>query len=60
MRVQLGSAVGLVMCESAGGEPINKAYIEEGTWEVDIAGVRWGARASLRPLYDPRNDRIKM
>ena len=48
------------MCESANGEPINKAYIDKGKWEVDIAGVRYSARASLRPMYDPGNERIKM
>jgi glycine cleavage system aminomethyltransferase T len=56
----LGSAVGLVMCESADGAPVNKAYVEEGNWEVDIAGVRHPAKASLRPLYDPRNEQIKI
>ena len=57
---QLGSAIGLVMCESANGEAVNKAYIENGKWEVDIAGVKYSARASLRPWYDPDNERIKM
>ena len=52
---QLGSAIGLVMCESANGEAVNKAYIENGKWEVDIAGVKYSARASLRPWYDPDN-----
>jgi glycine cleavage system aminomethyltransferase T len=55
----LGGAVGLVMCESVGGTPINKAYIESGEWEVDISGTRYPATASLRPLYDAKNERIK-
>ena len=57
---QLGSAIGLVMREGANGEPANEAYIENGKWEVDIAGVKYSARASLRPWYDPDNERIKM
>ena len=30
-----------------------------GRFEVDIAGTRYPARASLRPLYDPDRLRIK-
>lgn len=40
-------------------QKINKKWIEAGEWEVDIAGVRYPARASAAPLYDPKNERIK-
>jgi glycine cleavage system aminomethyltransferase T/glycine/D-amino acid oxidase-like deaminating enzyme len=53
----LGGAVGLAMIEA--GEPINKAYIQDGAWEVDIAGKRYPAEVSLRPMYDPKMERIK-
>ncbi|MCP5114912.1 MAG: aminomethyl transferase family protein, partial [bacterium] len=53
----LGGAVGLAMVEAS--EPITQAYLDEGTWEVDIAGTRHSARASLKPLYDPSAERIK-
>jgi 4-methylaminobutanoate oxidase (formaldehyde-forming) len=53
----LGGAVGLAMVDA--GEPIDKAYLERGTWEVDIAGQKYPARASLRPLYDPSMLRVK-
>jgi len=53
----LGGAVGLVMAEA--DEPIDKAFIEGGQWEVDIAGKRYPAVASLRPMYDPKMERIK-
>ncbi|MCU1427761.1 MAG: Sarcosine dehydrogenase [Actinomycetia bacterium] len=53
----LGGAVGLVMVE--GGEPIDQAYLDAGTWEVEIAGTCYPAIASLRPLYDPQMLRIK-
>jgi len=53
----LGGAVGLAMIEA--GEPINKAYLQEGTWEIDIAGTRYPAEVSLRPMYDPKMERIK-
>ncbi|MGF1667389.1 MAG: FAD-dependent oxidoreductase [Acidimicrobiia bacterium] len=53
----LGGAVGLAMIEA--DEPITQHWCDAGTWEVDIAGVRYPARASVRPMYDPGNERIK-
>jgi glycine cleavage system aminomethyltransferase T/glycine/D-amino acid oxidase-like deaminating enzyme len=53
----LGGAVGLAMIEA--GEPLNKAYIQNGTWEIDIAGKRYPAEVSIRPMYDPKMERIK-
>ncbi|MBA3819362.1 MAG: GcvT family protein [Deltaproteobacteria bacterium] len=53
----LGGAVGLAMIESA--DPIDAAWIEAGTWEVDIAGTLYPALASLKPLFDPANTKIK-
>ena len=53
----IGGAVGLAMIET--GEPVTPDVINSGTWEVDVAGVRYPAVASLRPMYDPDNARIK-
>jgi 4-methylaminobutanoate oxidase (formaldehyde-forming) len=53
----LGGAVGLAMIES--DEPIDTAWIEAGEWTVEIADKIWPARASLRPLFDPANEKIK-
>jgi 4-methylaminobutanoate oxidase (formaldehyde-forming) len=53
----LGGAVGLVMADAE--EPITKAFLDTGKWEVDIAGRRYPAEVSLRPMYDPKNERIK-
>jgi glycine cleavage system aminomethyltransferase T/glycine/D-amino acid oxidase-like deaminating enzyme len=53
----LGGAVGLVMVEAQ--EPITQAYLDDGRWEIDIAGTRYPAKLSLRPLYDPDNTKIK-
>jgi len=53
----LGGAVGLVMVEA--GEPVDQAYIEGGTWEVEIAGKKYPAVASIKPLYDPGMKRVK-
>jgi 4-methylaminobutanoate oxidase (formaldehyde-forming) len=56
----LGGAVGLAMVEAEPDAVVNKAYLESGTWEVDIAGIRYPAEVSLKPLYDPSNKRIKV
>lgn len=53
----LGGAVGLVMIEA--GVPIDAAYLAAGTWEVEIAGAKYPAAVSLRPLYDPEMRKIK-
>jgi glycine cleavage system aminomethyltransferase T len=59
----LGGAIGLCMVEAGGADalpvPITAKWINSGTWEVDVAGVRYPARASLRPMYDPKNEKIK-
>ena len=53
----MGGAVGLAMIEA--GQPVDQAYLDAAPWEVDIAGKLYPAVASLRPLYDPENKRIK-
>ncbi len=53
----LGGAVGLAMIEAGG--PVTREYLDTGTWQVDIAGIRYPAVASLRPLYDPRSERVR-
>ncbi len=54
----LGGAVGLAMVQA--DVPIDAKWIAAGRWEVDIAGTRYPAKASLRPLYDPTNERVKL
>jgi glycine cleavage system aminomethyltransferase T len=53
----VGGAVGLVMVEA--GEPVTQAYLDAGRWDVEIAGKRYPAVASLRSLYDPDQKRVK-
>jgi 4-methylaminobutanoate oxidase (formaldehyde-forming) len=56
----VGGAVGLAMIEGDAGRAVDQAWLDEGTWEVDIAGRLYPAVASLRPLYDPENKRVRM
>ncbi len=54
----LGASVGVGPVENEGGTvPVD--YIKSGTYEIDIAGVRYPAKASLRPMYDPRLKRVR-
>ncbi|MET0599868.1 MAG: FAD-dependent oxidoreductase [Mesorhizobium sp.] len=52
----LGSAVGLgyVPCR---GE--TEAELLSSSYEIEIAGQRFAAEASLKPLYDPKSERVR-
>lgn len=52
----LGGAMGLgyVPCKGESAEQVLAS-----SYEVDVAGVRVKAEASLRPMYDPRSERVK-
>ncbi len=54
----LGRAVGLgyVTAPAPGTEP---SWYRSGRYEIEIAGEKVPARASLRPLYDPASERPK-
>jgi heterotetrameric sarcosine oxidase gamma subunit len=54
----LGGAVGLAMIDA--DEPIDQAYLDSGEWTVQIGTSAYPATASLRPMYDPGNKRIRM
>ena len=54
----LGGAVGLAMIDA--DEPINQAYLDACEWTVQIGDAFYPATVSLRPMYDPRNERIQM
>ena len=57
----LGGAVGLAMVDGGGveGEVVDQSYLDDGKWEVDIAGKTYPAIVSFRPLYDPGMKKIK-
>ena len=53
----LGGAIGMgyVPCE---GE--SEAEIVGSSYEIDIAGQRFRAEASLKPMYDPKSERVRI
>jgi glycine cleavage system aminomethyltransferase T len=48
--------MGYVMHDAA----IDPAFIRSGKWEIEIAGERCAAEASLAPFYDPKRQRVRM
>ena len=54
----LGASVGMGYVEYLGG--VDKEYLDSGSFEIDIAGQRIPAKASLRPFYDPTSGRVKV
>lgn len=54
----LGAAIGLGYVNHADG--VTLEYLQSGHYEIEVAGRRIPARASLRPFYDPENKRVKM
>ena len=54
----VGGAVGLAMVEA--DEPVTQSWIDAGTWTVEIGAETYPAVASLRPLFDPKNEKIKI
>lgn len=53
----LGGAVGLAYLANPDG--VDETWLAAGHFEIEIAGTRWPARASLTPLYDPDNTRVR-
>jgi len=53
----LGGAVGLAYITAQ--DPLTQAWLDAATLEVEVAGERVPARASLRPMLDPGNTRVR-
>jgi glycine cleavage system T protein len=54
----IGRAIGLGYVENR-GEAVIAEFIQGGQFEIEVAGARLRAKASLEPLYDPENLRVK-
>jgi glycine cleavage system aminomethyltransferase T/glycine/D-amino acid oxidase-like deaminating enzyme len=56
----VGGGVGLTMLQSPDGTtPITKSWIDDASWEVEVADKFYPCQISLVPFYDPKNKRIK-
>ncbi|MGY4167701.1 GcvT family protein [Bradyrhizobium sp. USDA 4529] len=54
----IGTCLGLGYVANSSGI-VDTSFLETGKFEVEVAGVRIPAYASLRPFYDPSNSRVK-
>ena len=52
----LGRAVALGYVE---GRDVTPDLLAAGRWEIEVAGRRFAARASLAPLYDAKGQRLR-
>ena len=54
----LGRAIGLGYVGH--GDGVDADFVNSGAYEIEIAGVRYAATASLRSMYDPKSERMKV
>ena len=54
----LGKMIGMGYVKN-GGEPVDAAFIESGAYDIEIAGERIPASASLAAPYDPKGARMR-
>jgi glycine cleavage system aminomethyltransferase T len=54
----IGRAIGLGYVEN-GDDAVTPEFVQSNQFEIEVAGARFRATASLKPLYDPKNLRVK-
>ena len=54
----IGCAIGIGHVEHEDG--VNANFVNAGSYEIEVACERIPARASLRPFYDPKSERVRM
>ena len=54
----LGRSVALGYVDNAAG--VDNDFLSSGRFEIDLAGVRHGAKVHLRAAYDPKSEKIKL
>ena len=54
-----GSCVGLAYVRAPDNSVINSDWVNAGSYEVNVGGRLHPVSVSLRPLYDPTNDKVR-
>ncbi len=54
----LGRAIGLGYVNHPDG--VDADFVNSGSYEIDVACERFPAKASLRPMYDPKSERMRV
>ncbi|MDW3207053.1 MAG: FAD-dependent oxidoreductase [Alphaproteobacteria bacterium] len=58
-RIGKSIGMGYITCPESDGGKATKDWIEQGSYEIEIAWKRYKATAQLRPLYDPSSEKTK-
>ncbi|MCK5317700.1 MAG: hypothetical protein KAJ55_07285, partial [Anaerolineales bacterium] len=53
----LGGALGLGSIKNETG--VTADFVRSGSYEIEVAGARYPAKASLRPMYDPKGLKVR-
>ena len=53
----VGRSVGMGYVENEEG--VDTAHVRSGAYEIEVRAERFQATASLRPPYDPKNERVR-
>ncbi len=57
----LGGAMALGYVRAENDTPgVDRAFVESGRFEIEVENRRYPAKASLTPMYDPKNRRIRI
>ena len=55
----IGSCVGLAYLRCAYNVVVSADWVKSGSYEVNVGGQLHPVSVSMRPLYDPTNERIR-
>ena len=55
----VGACVGLAYAWRRDGDVVTNAYLEAGSWQVNVGGAVIDVIISLKPPYDPTSARIR-
>ena len=55
----IGSCVGLAYVRASDNAVISAGWVKDGTYEVNVGGQLYPVSVSLRPLYDPANEKVR-
>ena len=55
----LGSCVGLAYLWDPAGAVVDAEWVRGASYEVNVGGDRFPVTVSLKPLYDPANERVR-
>ena len=53
----LGGEMGLGNVENEQG--VTADFVKSGSYEIEVVGARYPAKESLRPMYDPKSERVR-